>query len=118
MASKKQEKRLLEILDQLPDEQVVQLTEYAEFLGARYAKEKEISAPVDIPKPERESVVKAIRRLTATYPMLNRAKILNETSVLMSQHVIQGRDAVEVIEDLEVLFRRHYEQLRGEEGEV
>jgi hypothetical protein len=37
--------------------------------------------------------------------------MLNETSVLMTQHVISGRDAAEVIDELEVLFRRHYEKL-------
>ena len=42
--------------------------------------------------------------------MLDRAKLLNETSVLVSQHVIHGRDAREVIDDLEALFRRHYER--------
>jgi hypothetical protein len=43
--------------------------------------------------------------------MLDRSKMLNETSVLMTQHVISGRDAVEVIDELEILFRRHYENL-------
>jgi hypothetical protein len=33
----------------------------------------------------------------------------------MNQHVMQGRNAVEVIDELEVLFRRHYEELaRGD----
>ncbi|HJW80668.1 MAG TPA: hypothetical protein VJ396_00365 [Acidiferrobacterales bacterium] len=105
------EKRLREILGELPETQAVALLEYAEFLAARYSGPKEITAPLDIPRPEKESVVKAIKRLGATYPMIDRAKMLNETSVLMTQHVISGRDAVEVIDELEILFRRHYENL-------
>jgi hypothetical protein len=104
------EKRLREILGELPETQAVALLEYAEFLAARYSGPKEITAPLDIPRPEKESVVKAIKRLGATYPMIDRSKMLNETSVLMTQHVISGRDAVEVIDELEILFRRQYEK--------
>jgi len=107
----KPEQRLREILATLPDEAARALLEYAEFLAARYAGPAEITAPLDIPRPPKESVVKAIRRLSATYPMLDRSKVLNETSVLMTQHVIHGRSAVEVIDELEILFRRHYEKL-------
>ncbi len=105
------EKRLREILGELPDTQAIALLEYAEFLAARYSGPKEIIAPLDIQRPQKESVVKAIKRLGATYPMIDRAKMLNETSVLMTQHVISGRDAVEVIDELEIMFRRHYENL-------
>jgi hypothetical protein len=28
------------------------------------------------------------------------------------QHVIQGRDAMEVIDELEIVFQRHYARLR------
>lgn len=106
----KTEKRLREILGLLPEVQTAALLEYAEFLAARYGGVKEITAPLDIPRPDKESVVRAIKRLGATYPMLDRSKMLNETSVLMTQHVIHGRDAVEVINELEVLFRSHYER--------
>jgi len=106
----KTEKRLREILGELPEAQAIALLEYAEFLANRYAGPKEITAPLDIPRPGKESVVKAIKRLGATYPMLDRSKMLNETSVLMTQHVISGRNAVEVIDELELMFRRHYEK--------
>lgn len=107
----KNEQRLREILGELPETQAAALLEYAEFLAARYSGPKEITAPLDIPRPPKESVVKAIQRLGSTYPMLDRSKMLNETSVLMTQHVISGRDAVEVIDELEVMFRKHYEKL-------
>ncbi len=107
----KNEQRLREILGELPESQSAALLEYAEFLAARYGGPKEITAPLDIPRPEKESVVKAIQRLGATYPMIDRSKMLNETSVLVTQHVISGRDAVEVIDELESMFRKHYEKL-------
>ena len=106
----KTEQRLREILGELPEAQARALLEYAEFLAARYSGPKEVTAPLDIPRPQKESVVKAIKRLGATYPMVDRAKMLNETSVLMTQHVISGREAAEVIDELEILFRRHYEK--------
>ncbi|MEK7304187.1 MAG: Crp/Fnr family transcriptional regulator, partial [Pseudomonadota bacterium] len=56
------EKRLREILGELPETQAVALLEYAEFLAARYSGPKEITAPLDIPRPQKESVVKAIKR--------------------------------------------------------
>jgi hypothetical protein len=107
----KSRKRLLEILDALPEAQETALLEYAEFLAQRHGGPREITAPLEIPRPAKESVVKAIQRLGATYPMVDRGKILNETSVLMTQHVIHGRAATEVIDELEILFRRHYEKL-------
>ncbi len=109
------EKRLLEVLERLPPEQAQQLLEYAEFLFARHAVEPAPADPLDIGRPEEESVVLAIKRLRMTYPMLDPAKLLNETYDLMTQHVTQGRAAIEVIDDLEALFRRHYEDLtRGD----
>ena len=105
------EKRLREILNELPEAQAAALLEYAEFLATRYGGSKEITSPLDIPRPPEESVVKAIRRLGATYPMLDRSKMLNETSSLMTQHVLHGRAAPEVIDELESMFKRHYEKL-------
>lgn len=117
------EKRLAEIVQRLPATQAAALLEFAEFLLIRHgnagdeampiATAAEIPAPLDIPRPAEESVVKAVKRLRTTYPMLDARKLLNETSAIMTQHVMQGRDKVEVIEELEVLFRTHYEKLVG-----
>jgi hypothetical protein len=118
------EKRLTGILRKLPAAQAETLLEFAEFLLERHGatsgpgKEKtssalEIPAPVEIPRPAEETVVKAVKRLRATYPMLDARKLLNQTSDLMTQHIVQGREAIEVIEELEILFRSHYEKLAG-----
>ena len=117
------EKRLAEIVKRLPATQAAGLLEFAEFLLIRHGgadaeaisnvTSAEIPAPLDIPRPAEESVVKAVKRLRATYPMLDARKLLNETSAIMTQHVMQGRDKIEVIEELEILFRTHYEKLVG-----
>ena len=108
----KNTKKLLACYRELPDEVAQQLLDYAEFLAERYKTEvKEIPLPEDILRPETESVVVAVKRLSATYHMLNKDKLLNETASLVSQNLIQGRDAVEVIDELEIIFRREYESL-------
>jgi hypothetical protein len=106
--------RLVALFAGLPEDKRAELLQYAEFLHARFAVPAASAEPQAIPRPESESVVKAIQRLRATYPMLDPAKLLNETSVLMSQHIMQGRDVVEVIDELEIVFRTHYERHSGE----
>jgi hypothetical protein len=106
-----EDKRLLRAFKRLREEDRTMLLAFAEFLETRARPAvPEAMQPQPIPRPESETVVGAIKRLSATFPMLDRAKLLNETSVLVTQHVMRGRDAVEVIEELEVLFQRHYEE--------
>ena len=64
--------------------------------------------PLTIPRPENESVIKAIRRLSETYPMLEKKHLLDDTSILMSAHVLQGKSADHVINELELLFEQRY----------
>lgn len=109
---KKSTKKLLEYYRELPDEVAQQLLDFAEFLASRHKVEvKEIALPQEITRPDTESVVAAVKRLSATFPMLNKDKLLNETASLVTQNLIQGRDAVEVIDELEVIFRKEYEIL-------
>jgi len=112
---KKSTKKLLAYYRELPDEVAQQLLDYAEFLAQRYKTEiREVPLPEDILRPDKESVVVAVKRLSATYPMLNKDKLLNETAALVSQNLLQGRDAVEVINELEIIFRKEYEVLVDE----
>jgi hypothetical protein len=66
-------------------------------------------------------VVQAIKRLSASYPMLDRQKLFGETTAFMAQHLLEGKDAGSVIDQLELLFRRHYDALidaeKGARGE-
>lgn len=78
-----------------------------------------IDAPayVEIPRPAEESVIKAIRRLTATYPSMDKKDLLTKASSLMSQHLLQNRPAMDVIDELEQLFEKHYEAELARAGE-
>lgn len=93
------------------------LRAFAEFLvsrGGGSAKQDEPETkplePKAIPRPKQETVVGAIKRLSEAYPMIDRQLLLTETSSLMSAHIMQGRPAAEVIDDLEALFAAHYHQ--------
>ena len=99
--------KLLRLFQRLDAGQRRMLIEFAEFLSYRGVSANAAS-PVPEPRPENETVVKAIQRLARTYPMLDRRKLLMETSRCVEQHVIHGRDANEVITELELIFEQHY----------
>lgn len=77
---------------------------------------KEASQPTLIPRGENETIVGAIRRLSASYPMLEKSKLLHEANALMTEHIMQGRDVDAVIDELEALFAKHYEKYRTTQG--
>jgi hypothetical protein len=110
-----EDRKLLELFEQLAPEQQERLIAFAEFLSGGAAEpagaDREPSA---ISRPENETVTMAIRRLVRTYPMLDRRKLMVEASEFMAQHALQGRPAREVIDELEGLFVRHYEQHKSE----
>ncbi len=107
--------RLTRLLDGMSLEHKKSVLDYAEFL-----KQKSQQAPANLEpqkklqplkqaRPDDENIINAIKRLRASYFMLNTDGLLNETSALMTQHIVQGRDAVEVIDDLEILFEQHFQ---------
>jgi hypothetical protein len=108
-----QTRKLLEVFTSLPNGERDSVLAFAEFLAAR-APTTEPPQLRPTPRPPVESVVGAIKRLSATYPMLDKAKLLNETSALMSQHILQGRAASAVIDELERTFLTHYQRLLDE----
>lgn len=105
------ERELLELYRQLNPEQQQTAQDFLTFLCSRKLPLAPADAPLPlaIPRPEQESVVKAIKRLRATYPMLEPNKLLHDTSNQMSRHMIHSVPAVEVIDELELVFRRHYD---------
>ncbi len=109
------ERALLDVVRRLPEAQRQTLQDYAEFLLARHGEEAQPPVPRHPerpevrPRPEKESVVGAIKRLSASYPMLDKTRMLNDTSALMTAHLIQGRAAPAVIDELEQLFLREYQ---------
>lgn len=110
----KDEKRLLALFGRFGAQERETLLAFAEFLASRCPSISELSEPEPIPRPEQESVVSAIKRLSASYHMVDKSRMIHETSGLMSQHLMQGRPAHEVIDELELVFRRHYEKLKSE----
>ncbi|MCB1792739.1 MAG: hypothetical protein KDJ24_20685 [Gammaproteobacteria bacterium] len=112
------QQQLLDLYRKLSPGDRAGLVSYAAFLAQRESAIggetlDEPQEPKEIPRPESESVVGAIRRLTQTFAMLDRDALFHETSALMTAHIMQGRPASEVIDELEILFRQHYEQGRS-----
>jgi hypothetical protein len=112
------EKKLLKLFNRLGAPERDMLLGFADYLVSRAgesSKTQQVNLqPLDVPRPERESVVAAIKRLSSTYHMLDDTRLLNEASNLMSQHVMQGREAEAVIDDLQALFAKFYEDMLAE----
>ncbi len=107
---------LVEIFEYLPEQDQHTLLEFAEFLKSRAPEPKaEITEPLGIPRPEEESVVSAIKRLKQNYPMLSQKELLHETSDYMMQHMMKGVPAIEIIDELEILFEAKFRRLMGED---
>lgn len=137
------EQRLLDILASLPEVETDSLLDYAEFLLQRAPQKQLLQAlssaatgtsmadtssqllplaagepdiniePADIPRPETETIIGAVKRLSETYHMLSKDKMLHETADLVGQSLMGTRDTVAVIDDLEQVFRRYYEKQFG-----
>ncbi|MBB1076295.1 hypothetical protein HUU62_17965 [Rhodoferax sp. 4810] len=137
--NKTNERQLLRTFRKLPPAQQETLKSFAEFLFARHTdamktnctsaevagtlSSDELNATGMItassestlqlnPRPENETVLAAIKRLRRQYPMLDAAALLNDTSLLMSAHLLQGRAAHDVITELETLFAEHFTRWR------
>lgn len=109
------ETELLKVFAGLDAQNQASLLSYARFLQAEQGpladNEAQLQHPLSpepIERPPEESVVAAIRRLSKTYFMLNKDELLHSASGLMSAHVLQGRPAQEVIDELESLFSNAY----------
>jgi len=110
----KDQRQLLNSYTALSTESQQSLLAFAEFLVSRISASEsdqqtvESSKPLDIPRPGVETVVGAIKRLTATYQMMDTDPLLNDVSVLMGAHLMKGQPAGEVIDQLQVLFEESY----------
>lgn len=109
------ERKLLAIFECLAPEQQDKLIEFAEFLAVsdEGGGESIESEPRVLPRPAEESVTMAIRRLVTTYPMLDRRRLMAEASQFLAEHALHGRAAHEVIDQLEIVFARHFERHKG-----
>lgn len=112
MSEKPGAKALLKIFDSLDDARRESLLHFAEFLQSKGVPvKKEIGPPLEIPRPESETVVGAIKRLKHTYPMVESMSVFSAASSLMTDHMVKGRDVIEIIDEMETLFETAYQQL-------
>ena len=121
----RKEKQLLHYYSSLNVSDKETLLTFAEFLSCRVTNEnldndninnkKKVNnevvqiIPLKIERPKTESVIHAIKRLTDTYPMIEKEKLLHSISDLMTAHMMQGKTAEIVIDELESLFFNEYE---------
>ena len=108
----KKESKLLNIFSDLDENDQSSIVSFAEFLLEKAKQDGRlivVDKPVEISRPEEERVVAAIKRLSATFPMLKKNSMLNETAALMSEHILKGRKAEDVIDELETLFNVRYD---------
>ena len=125
---KDQEQTLIEIYRKLSEHDAHALLRYAEFLAGYEASTADIvrqssvpqavagveaantiAVPEKIPRPEQERVVDALKRLSASYPMLEKKKLLDKASELVAQHIMFGKPAREVIDEIELVFAKAYD---------
>lgn len=118
-----QQKKIFSLIEQLSSVDRDAVTSFAEFLLSRSGTSEmalpavpaipaEIPEPEPIPRPDGERVVAAVKRLSKTYFMLGKSTMLGATSDLITQHIVQGREANEVIDELERIFADQYQILK------
>lgn len=130
-----QEQSLLDIYRQLTEHDAHSLLRFAEFLAgyevtaAKIVDEGEaasgqkaeptvatddaadsIPQPENIERPDKEKVVDALKRLSATYPMLDKKYLLDKASELVAQHIMFGKPAPQVIDEIEAIFSTAYDK--------
>lgn len=106
--------RLAALHARLDERARAMLLEFAEFLAARA--EAPGAVRVVTLRPTHETVLHAVRRLNRSYPMLDRAKLMRPVGDLLSQHLVDGRDAVEVIDELEAFYAAAFAEFAAESG--
>lgn len=115
------EQHLTELFRQLSAADQLTLLAFGEFLAGRSGggaavpgtEAVVIPDPQIIERPPAESVVAALKRLSKTYPMLDKTKTLAATSDLVATHIMKGADPVEAIDQLEGIFRSLFETLKA-----
>jgi len=125
-----QEQNLLALFKQLSEQEARTLLRFAEFLAGsdspieivsepgntetapveQPAAVRSIPKPVHIERPQQEKVVDALKRMSATYPMLDKKSLLDKASALVAQHVMFGQPAEVVINQIENMFMKEYDR--------
>jgi hypothetical protein len=114
-------RELLTLFEQLGERDQQTLLAFAGFLASREFSPSVdlVPMPVTFPAPEvierpaQESIVAGLKRLSKTYPMLNKSEMLGATSDIVATSLMLGADPEKVIDDLEEIFAAHYRQLQS-----
>jgi len=111
--------KIQKIFKSLDEENQRTLLAFGAFLqervaGSSAAKQEQMKQ--DLPRPQKESVVGALQRLKETYPMIDTDVILSDAAGLVSQHILQGRAAGDVIDELEQKFTDLYHHFQAEQN--
>ncbi len=103
---------LIDLYESMDDERKRSLCDFADFLYAKADPvSKEVPAPEDVPRPQEETVVGAVKRLKIKYHMVESMTVFSAASELMTDHMVKGRDVIEVIDEMEILFEDAYSKL-------
>jgi hypothetical protein len=105
-----QERRLLDLFHRLDGRGRDSLLDFAEFLAGRLPAPRR--GPIE--RPAQETVVQAIRRLNRAYPSLKRHRLMPRVEQLLASHMVDGRPAGEVIDEIEALFAAEHRQAGGD----
>ena len=103
--------RLVALLERLDADSRRTLLDYAEYLVSR--SDAPAIAPSVEAAPPGETVLQAVKRLNRGYPELRRSALLRPVGELLSQHLVDGRAAAEVIAELEALYAQEDAQRQG-----
>jgi hypothetical protein len=113
----KSSEALIDLYESMDDERKRSLCDFADFLYARAEPiSKEIPAPEEVPRPQQETVVGAVKRLKTKYHMIESMTVFSAASALMTDHMVKGRDVIEVIDEMEILFEEAYDKLLQASG--
>lgn len=115
----KKERKLCQYYKGLNENDRHALLSFASFLATNETvakteeKAPELQLPLEFEVVENESVVKGIKRLKASYFMIDDNDLLHQVSALMQEHIMQGVPASEIIPRVEQVFQVFYEQYKG-----
>ena len=109
---------LIDLYEAMDDERKRSLSDYTDVLYAQADPiNKVIPSPDDIPRPEKETVVGAVKRLKIKYHMIGSMTVFSRASELMTDHMVKGRDVIEVIDEMEILFEDAYKKVLLDSGQ-
>jgi len=119
MSKIKSGQNLIDLYEAMDDERKISLGDFADFLYAQADPiSKIISPPEESDRPEEETVVGAVKRLKTQYHMIESMAVFSAASVLMTDHMVKGRDVTEVIDEMEILFEEAYKKLLEKSGQT